>query len=130
MARTFSLDEARGLLPEILAVAEEVVPLRAELVAGAKAQREGVPDANLADVKAMEARLSHLLDRLGELGLEVKGWAPLLVDLPVVVAGREILVCWLEGDRSLDWYHDREDGFAGRRLLAQIWPESPTPGGA
>lgn len=121
MARTFTLDEARALLPELLAIAEEIIPLRADLAAGARAQRQGDPQANLADVKAMEAQLSHLLDRLGELGLEVKGWAPILVDLPVVVAGREVLVCWLEGDRALEWYHDRDDGFAGRRPLGSAF---------
>ena len=120
MARTFSLAEARALLPDIVAAAGEIIPLRADLVAAAKAQRQGSPQANLADVKAMEARLSDLLDRLGELGAVVKGWAPLLVDLPVVVAGREVLVCWLEGDRALEWYHDPDDGFAGRRPLHEL----------
>ena len=120
MPRTFTLAEARALLPQILMTAEEIIPLRADLVAAARAQRQGSPDANLADVKAMEARLSDLLDRLGQLGAVVKGWAPLLVDLPAVVAGREVLVCWLEGDRALDWYHDPDDGFAGRRPLREL----------
>lgn len=120
MDRTFSLEEARALLPDIIATAEEIIPLRAELVAAARAQREGDPEVNLADIKAMEAQLSDLLDRLGGLGLEVKGWAPMLVDVPVTIAGREVLVCWLEGDRGLDWYHDRDDGFAGRRPLDEL----------
>ncbi len=120
MDRSFSLEEARALLPDIVATAEEIIPLRAELVAAARARREGDPQVNLADIKAMEAQLSDLLDRLGGLGLEVKGWAPVLVDVPVTLAGREILVCWLEGDRGLDWYHDRDDGFAGRRPLDEL----------
>lgn len=120
MDRTFSLEEARALLPDIIATAEEIIPLRAELVAAARARREGDLQVNLADIKAMEAQLSDLLDRLGGLGLEVKGWAPVLVDAPVTIAGREVLVCWLEGDRGLDWYHDRDDGFAGRRPLDEL----------
>ncbi len=120
VARPFTLDEARALLPEIIAIAEEIIPLRAELVAGAKGRHDGGPRANLADVKGMEAQLSHLLDELRQLGLEVKGWAPLLVDVPVTVGGREVLVCWLEGDRSLDWYHDRDHGFVGRRRLGEL----------
>ncbi|NJO56359.1 MAG: hypothetical protein HC834_08510 [Rhodospirillales bacterium] len=35
----------------------------------------------LAEAKGLEARLSDLLDQLVTLGLQVKGWAPLLVDL-------------------------------------------------
>ncbi len=117
--RSFTLDDARALLPEIIAIAEEIIPLRAELVAGAQGRHDG-RQVNLADVKAMEAQLSHLLDELRQRGLEVKGWAPLLVDVPVTIGGREVLVCWLEGDRSLDWYHDRNHGFAGRRRLAEL----------
>lgn len=120
MDRTFTLEEAKALLPEIVATAEELIPLRADLVAGARGQREGDPQVNLADVKGMEARLSDLLDQLRRHGLEVKGWAPLLIDLPVTVGGRVVLACWLEGDQGLDWYHDREDGFAGRRRLAEL----------
>lgn len=118
--RSFSLDEARAVLPEIIAIAEQIIPLRAELVAAAKGHHDGGRHVNLADVKGMEAQLSHLLDELRQRGLEVKGWAPLLVDLPVTVQGREVLVCWLEGDRRLDWYHDREHGFAGRRRLSDL----------
>jgi hypothetical protein len=28
-----------------------------------------------------------------------------------------VLLCWLEGDRSLGWYHRLDLGFAGRRRL-------------
>jgi hypothetical protein len=29
-----------------------------------------------------------------------------------------VLLCWLEGDRELAWYHRLDTGFAGRRPLA------------
>jgi hypothetical protein len=28
-----------------------------------------------------------------------------------------VLLCWLEGERELAWYHKAEFGFAGRRLI-------------
>ena len=31
--------------------------------------------------------------------------------------GVDVLLCWLEGDRALDWYHRADLGFAGRRRL-------------
>ena len=50
-------------------------------------------------------------------GIEVKGWAPVLVDFPAVLDGQDVLLCWLEGEPALEWYHRVDLGFAGRRRL-------------
>jgi hypothetical protein len=108
MDRLWTLEEARAELPRLLAVAEEVIAVRVALVD---------PVAALADRKAAEARLSELLDSLTSAGIQVKGWAPLLVDFPAELNGGEVLLCWLEGETALGWFHDRAQGFAGRRRL-------------
>ena len=113
---TFTIDEARASLPALLELADEVVEVRAELT---EHRSESSPGA-LADLKGLEARLADLLDRIVRLGVELKGWAPLLVDYPVEHEGRVVLVCWLEGDRELTWYHEVEHGFPGRRPLDRL----------
>jgi hypothetical protein len=118
--RQFTVAEARDLLPEVLAIADEIVPLRAELAAATRGQQAGEPTLALADLKGLEARMSELSDRLQAMGLQIKGFAPLLLDFPMVHDGRQILLCWLEGERTLDWYHDAELGFAGRRPLTDL----------
>ncbi len=115
--RTFTLDEARAALPGVLAVAQDVIEVRATLVEEAARHQSGDEEARLADIKGLEARLAELLDGLRAQGIEVKGWAPLLVDFPSQLDGREVLLCWLEGETGLDWYHDPALGFAGRRRL-------------
>lgn len=114
MARTPA--DAHALVPHLLELADDIVTVRAELTEAAHA----VPAGPLADTKALQARLADLLDRLGDLDVQVKGWAPLLVDIPVEVEGREVLFCWLEGDRDLGWYHEVEHGFPGRRPLSHL----------
>ena len=52
-----------------------------------------------------------------QTGAELKGLAPLLVDFPADLDGVPVLLCWLEGDRELAWYHRDDLGFAGRRPL-------------
>lgn len=47
--------------------------------------------------------------------------AALLVDFPATLNGETVLLCWLEGEHELGWYHKPEHGFAGRRLI-------PAPG--
>jgi hypothetical protein len=124
--RTFTLDEAQTLLPELRLLATQLVALRARLTVARSGGDPDRPDDPAgaapppADVKAMEAQLADLLDRIGRLGVEVKGWAPLLVDFPMVVGDRLLLLCWLEGEADLAWFHDADHGFAGRRPLADL----------
>ncbi len=114
--RTFTRDEAFAAVPGLVALADELVAARAELTVAVRSE----PAAPLAERKALEAMFADLLDRVADIGVQVKGWAPLLVDFPVVHDGREVLLCWLEGDRELTWYHEIEHGFAGRRPIADL----------
>lgn len=118
MEREFEVDEAAALIPLVREVEQEVIRLRAELVL--RSQMAGRTGEGIADVKALEAALSEVLDRLTAEGIQIKGYAPLLVDFPHRRAGREILLCWLEGERELGWFHDAAHGFMGRRPLDEL----------
>lgn len=117
MARLWTVEEARAEVPRVRAVADEVIVLRARIVEGATRHDQGDESVVIADLKAWEARLAELLDGMRADGIEIKGWAPLLVDFPALLEGREVLLCWLEGETDLGWYHEPAHGFAGRRRL-------------
>ena len=34
--------------------------------------------------------------------------------------GREILLCWRLGDDAVEWWHEMDAGFAGRRPLIDL----------
>lgn len=110
------------MLAEIRPELDEVIRIRADLTEAVHGHRHGDESVPLADVKAMEARLAELLDGVGARGIEVKGWAPILLDFPMEAGGRQVLLCWLEGEPELDWYHDAALGFAGRRRVAELEP--------
>jgi hypothetical protein len=40
-----------------------------------------------------------------------------LVDFPALRDGREIYLCWLEGEDEIAYWHDPDTGFAGREPL-------------
>ena len=40
-----------------------------------------------------------------------------LVDFPAIRDGREIYLCWEEGEDEIGWWHDPESGYAGREPL-------------
>jgi hypothetical protein len=117
----FTVEQARMLLPEVLSRAEELVAVRADLVElqvalaqGAATELGGLPEA-----KALEARLSEILGWFPGHGLDLKGLAPLLLDFPSQLNGEPVLLCWLEGERELGWYHKPAHGFAGRRVIPE-----------
>lgn len=117
--RSFSLGEARALLPRVIAHADEFIHARADISELMYALNSGRSSelGGVAEAKALEARIDELLSWFGAQGLEVKGVAPLLLDFWSELDGEPVLLCWLEGDRELGWYHRPEHGFAGRRQL-------------
>lgn len=116
----FTLAEARSeltrlrpVLDELVVVRADVVELAAALAGGDRVTRLG----GLPEWKAAEARLDEIMTEVQQTGAELKGVAPLLVDFPADLDGEPVLLCWLEGDAELGWYHRRDLGFAGRRRL-------------
>jgi hypothetical protein len=103
----------RPVLDEIVVVRADMVELTAALaVGGTPTELGGLPER-----KAAEARLNELMTQVQETGAQLKGIAPLLVDFPADLDGVPVLLCWLEGDAELSWYHRADLGFAGRRRL-------------
>ena len=121
----FTVDQARIELAKLRPVIDELIVVRADLVEiSAALTPGGLPTAlgGLPERKAAEARLNELMTAIQETGAELKGVAPLLVDFPAdLVLGDlgevPVLLCWLEGDAELTWYHRADLGFAGRRPL-------------
>lgn len=119
MSRRFSYADAAALLPQVRHVAADIVEVRAELAELSSALNDGEesPLGGVAEAKALEARLHELLSWFAANGIEVKGAAPLIVDFPGSLLGADVLLCWLEGETELAWYHRPELGFLGRRRL-------------
>ena len=116
----FTPAQARAELTRLLPVLEELVVVRADVVELAAALAPGGDPTDLGglpEMKAGEARLDELLTEVRQAGAELKGVAPLLLDFPADLAGVPVLLCWLEGESELAWYHRVDLGFAGRRRL-------------
>jgi hypothetical protein len=115
----FSVEEAQALLPRVQETTAEIVAVRADLaeLSAALAGGERSPLGGVAEAKGLEARLHEMIAWFGAEGIQLKGWAPVLVDFPAILAGRDVLLCWLEGEPALGWYHPVELGFPGRRRL-------------
>ncbi len=116
----FDVAEARAELAGLRPALDEFVVIRAdaaELAASLAAGQAPTPLGGLPEFKAAQARLDELMTEIQQTGVELKGFAPLLLDFPAELDDVPVLLCWLEGDAGLEWYHRLDLGFAGRRPL-------------
>lgn len=63
------------------------------------------------------AELSSLVEKVQEMGCELKDIDQGLIDFRAEREGREVYLCWKLGEPDIRWWHDLESGFAGRQPL-------------
>lgn len=123
--KTFTVEEANETLtlvrPKLSAIQAHyalVASLReaARAAAGA-AESGGGMRGGSGYVKTLY-EIGKLTTELHELGVQLKDYSRGLIDFPSLKNGRVVLLCWQlgEGDR-IEWWHEVEDGFAGRKPL-------------
>lgn len=126
MTQTYTVEQARSVLAALRPVIEDLIAIRADAAELTAAVQHGAasPLGGLPELKAAQARFDELLSTLAAADVQIKGIAPLLLDFPAELDGVPVLLCWLEGDLELTWYHRVDLGFPGRRRLP---PTSGSP---
>jgi hypothetical protein len=94
--RSYSLEEARALVPEVRAVLLQLALL--------VRRGNGAQD----DIEA-------LLEHLGSLGVQLRDLQQGLVDFPSQRDGRPIWLCWRLSDPELAHWHGTDEGFSSRK---------------
>ena len=123
--KTFTVEEANEILRLVrpkLSTIQSYYALIASLreaargAAGASEFGGGMAGGS-AYVKTLY-EIGKLTTELHELGIQLKDYSRGLIDFPSMKNGRVILLCWQlgEGD-EIEWWHELEDGFAGRKPL-------------
>ncbi|MFC5700281.1 DUF2203 domain-containing protein [Cohnella faecalis] len=130
--RTFTLDEANALLPRLKEDLGNVQALMAELrtryvkLQKRKALHKQMSIGTEEDpffeeegkLDFMRAEAELLLENFKRNGVLLKSIEPGLIDFPAVLDGKDVLICWMEGEESITHYHGWHDGFAGRKSLS------------
>lgn len=126
--RNFSVAEANALLPEVkrlLGHLRKAVggleELRAQLPREGEDLLKPPPDTLVDSQHFFLVSAFHTtLGRFQDLGVQIKDVARGLVDFPARLGQEEILLCWLEGEEDVRFYHDLQSGFAGRKPIEEI----------
>lgn len=62
-------------------------------------------------------RLEEELEWFNDRSISVKDIEQGLVDFPSVIDGRDVLLCWMDPEPEVAFWHTLEAGFAGRQPL-------------
>jgi hypothetical protein len=113
--RIFTLAEARALLPQVRALTAAAVDRAAVLESEATSATD---DGERTRIAGAHQEIVYGWARdVQALGCEVKGmW---LVDFD---SGDGLYYCWRHPEPELEFFHDYEAGFAGRRPLGRLSP--------
>ena len=131
LQRHFTPEEANELLVEVRPVAEELVARRRAFALTTARRARLVSriagnggDFDPREPRALEEQLEEeaeaivgCVQRLEGLGVLVKDLDRGLVDFPAIRDGREVFLCWEEGEDEIGFWHDIDSGYAGRRPL-------------
>jgi len=120
----FTLDEARSLLPQLRRIFKDVhrrrdVVQKTDTELGKTLEQTGT-DIGGAKVSALLMDMLQLnlqLQRLQEMGVQIKDFDRGLVDFPHIREGREVFLCWELEEDDIEFWHDLDSGYAGRERL-------------
>jgi len=124
---TYTVDEARALLPQVRATLLQLAIERRRADAShdelhRRLRHDGDGDAQgqarlEATTEELRARVRDLLDHLESLGVVVRDLDAGLVDIPTLRDGEPAWLCWRFADPELGYWHTTREGFSTRRPL-------------
>jgi hypothetical protein len=128
--RRFTPEQATQMLPLVRRIVEDIV-----VAVGRWRQRVGEfelltaavttakPDPRALELEreasAIAAEIDRFVRELTALGIELKDYETGLIDFPAERDGRPVYLCWRLGEPSVQFWHEIDAGFAGRRPLEE-----------
>lgn len=122
-ARHYTLEEAAELLPRVAGIVERMRVARNQL--GDREAREALSEAGPTNGGGTPGRtvsqgfleLRDSMIELRELEVVLRDLDRGLLDFPSLRDGREVYLCWQEGEDAIRFWHEPDTGFGGRRPL-------------
>ena len=69
------------------------------------------------DIEAVRSRMREMVGEINSQGIIVRDADRGLVDFPALREGREVFLCWLRGEESIQFWHGTDEGYASRKPL-------------
>jgi hypothetical protein len=121
--RHYTREEARALLPQVKKWLARLQQLRASLakleprITSLQQSGEDIGGATLNESVRLQAELRDVLREFHDRDIQIKDVERGLLDFPAIVGGREVFLCWEQGESDIEYWHDIDAGYAGREPL-------------
>ena len=133
--RLFTVAQANGvvsviepLLARMTTAASRLVQAKTrhdELTEAMRANGHGEEALTLqAEIEALVGELQEVVGTCEEAGVEVKDFEHGIVDFPARYQGRFIMLCYRPGEGRIRFWHEVDDGFAGRQPIEALDDET------
>jgi hypothetical protein len=119
----YTRDEARGLLEDIRGWLKEISERRGELekyeerLSGLMAPGSDLGGETVNAWIRTLVRLDTVVREFQRRGIQVKDLDRGLIDFPAIIGGKEVFLCWEQGEEDIEFWHDLDAGYAGRERL-------------
>lgn len=123
----FSLSEANEVLKIIRPLIDQVQVIRRKVLAN---QPEAWPaienSAGNGGNKALSKlvkdfeRFDALIHQIQDTGVQIKDINTGLLDFSALRDGREVYLCWQYGEADIAFWHEIDEGYAGRQPIAKF----------
>jgi hypothetical protein len=121
--RYWTIEEASAELPRVRTQVHRIRELVAEArgrASHAAGNGHGVSTNGQGNAQEGDTELRALVEALQRDGIVLRDPDRGLIDFPArSPSGSDHLLCWLDGEDAIDWWHWPDAGFAGRTPLSQ-----------
>ena len=122
--RTFTLEEANSLLPELesllasLETKQEIVrQLHDEIFFEELLENDAPPDTRLQELEATLVRMEEEIQRIRTLGCRLRSPREGLIDFLSQRDAEWVYYCWKRGEKEIRFYHTLRGGFLERKPI-------------
>lgn len=123
--KLFTIDEANEMIPDARKKLEKIKRLYASVgtlrdaaKAAASASEFGGGMEGGSDYVRALYQIGKITTEIHAAGIQLKDYERGLIDFPCLRDGRIVLLCWQLGESDeIEWWHEVEAGFSGRRPL-------------
>ncbi len=126
MPKYLTVDEANRTLPLVRRIVADILSSHRKLqkladayrsIEGETAEEQARRDQMSDELQELTNAVNRYVDELQEIGVLFKGFDEGLVDFYSMLDGRAIFLCWKYGEGEVEWWHEIEAGYTGRRRL-------------
>ena len=136
-SKQFTLYQAQEMIPEIERLLVAIMDHK-EQITQTHALMESIRRSVGADgtivetdtskleyrLREMTSKLKILTIELRETGVHIKDIDKGLIDWLAIHDEHEVYLCWKRGEPTIEWWHEINEGYAGRQpVIAEEWLE-------